>query len=172
MTKRMSALVTVLNRIWRPAFAALILLAPLGCVEWHQAIANERPTIANYVSAVTTQTGDIKASLQTGAPQTGGGSPIVTAPIPALILLGGTIQVTAASATPFTKIAVVIPDLDDFWELTLPAPTTSAQILMVFGQNIPVPVFQVRMAGALSGAYGAFQNAPISIISVGTGDVW
>lgn len=171
MTTRLSKLVTILRRLWRPAFAAMLLVIPLGCIEWQQAVASERPTIANYITAVTTVTGDISASRRPGAPQTGSGSPVVTAPIPALILLGGTIQVTATSATPFSKIAVVIPDLDDFWELTLPAPTTSAQILMVFGQNIPVPVFQMRMAGALSGAYGAFQNAPISIISVGTGDV-
>ena len=41
-------------------------------------------TIANYISAVTSQDGSIKASLATGTPQTGGGVPIVTALIPAL----------------------------------------------------------------------------------------
>ena len=171
MTRQFSKLATLVRWIWRPALTACLVVLPAGCIEWQQSVASERPTIANYIAAVTTLDASIKASLATGTPQTGGGIPIVTAPIPALILLGGTIQVTASSATPFTKIAVVIPDLDDFWELTLPAATTSAQILMVFGQNIPVPVFQVRMAGALGGAYGALQNSPVSIISVGTGDV-
>jgi hypothetical protein len=171
MTRPFSKWATIVRWIWRPAFAACLFVLPTGCIEWQQTVASERPTIANYISAVTTQDGSIKAALAAGTPQTGGAIPVVTAPIPALILLGGTIQVTASAPTPFTKIAVVIPDLDDYWELTLPAATTSAQILMVFGQNIPVPVFQVRMAGALSGAYGAFKASPISIISVGTGDV-
>ena len=171
MTRQFSKLATLVRWIWRPALTLCLLVLPVGCIEWEQSLATERPTIANYISAVTTLDASIRASLATGTPQTGGGVPIVNAPIPALILLGGTIQVTASSATPFTKIAVVIPDLDDFWELTLPAATTSAQILMVFGQSIPVPVFQVRMAGARSDAYGALQNSPVSIISVGTGDV-
>ena len=47
---------------------------------------------------------------------------------PPLVLLGGTIQVTASSATPFTKLAVVIPELEDYWELTLPQATTSAAV--------------------------------------------
>ena len=167
----LGTLATIVRWIWRPALTVCLMLLPAGCVEWEQSLASEKPTITNYISDVTSQDGSIKASLATVTPQTGGGVPIVTAPIPALILLGGTIQVTAASATPFTKLAVVIPGLDDFWELTLPAANTSAQILMVFAQNIPVPVFQLRMAGAQSGAYGALKDYPVSIISVGTGDV-
>ena len=81
-----------------------------------------------------------------------------------------TLSVTATSATPFTKVAVVIPELDDHWELTLPAATTSQDILIVFGQEIPAPVFQMRLAGSAGGAYGTFQNAPVSVLSVGTGD--
>ncbi|MDA1081569.1 MAG: hypothetical protein O2973_07805 [Gemmatimonadetes bacterium] len=123
------------------------------------------------MSAVETVSGDARAVLRTGAPEISGGNPIVTAPIPELILLGGTIQVTASSATPFTKVAVAIPGLDDFWELTLPGATTSAEILIVFSQVVPVPVFQMHLAGSSGGTYGAIQNAPISIISVGTGDV-
>lgn len=163
--------IRVLTRMARATLGASALLAAAGCVEWHQTVASDRPTIANYISAVTATNGLANAVLRSGAPQGGSGAPVVTAPIPALVLLGGTIQVTASSATPFTKIAVVIPDLDDYWELTLPAATTSQDILIVFGQEIPTPVFQMRLAGSAGGPYGAFQNAPVSVISVGTGDV-
>ncbi len=171
MTTRMVGHIGSGTRARRAALAAGVALLATGCIEWEQTLASERPTIANYVSAVETLNGDAKAQLRTGAPNTAAGVPIVTAPIPELILLGGTIQVTASSATEFTKVAVAIPDLEDYWELTLPAPTTSAQILIVFSQVVPVPVFQLRLAGSAGGAYGAFQNSPISMISVGTGDV-
>lgn len=171
MTKRVTQFTAVLDRLRRPAFAACVVFGFAACVEWTQPTERARPTIANYVSAVQTVGGASQATLRTGTAPTGGATPVVTAPIPALILLGGTIQVTAASATPFDKVAVVIPDLEDYWELTLPTATTSQQILIVFSQTVPVPVFQMRLAGALGGNYGAFQNAPISMISVGTGDV-
>jgi hypothetical protein len=163
--------IRVLSRLAQATLASCTLLASAGCVEWHQTLASDRPTIANYITAVSAANGVANATLRSGAPQGGSGAPIVTAAIPALVLLGGTIQVTASSATPFTKIAVVIPDLDDYWELTLPAATTSQDILIVFGQDIPAPVFQMRLAGSAGGAYGVFQNAPVSVISVGTGDV-
>ena len=160
-----------LSRGARAAVGIAVLMGAAGCVEWHQTVASDRPTIANYISAVSAANGTATAALRSGTPPGGSGAPVVTAPIPALVLLGGTIQVTATSATPFTKVAVVIPELDDHWELTLPAATTSQDILIVFGQEIPTPVFQMRLAGSAGAAYGAFQNAPVSVLSVGTGDV-
>lgn len=171
MRMHMGRSMLALSRGARAAFGVAALLVVTGCVEWHQAVASDRPTIANYISGVSAANGTSTATLRSGTPQGGSGAPVVTAPIPALVLLGGTIQVTASSATPFNKVAVVIPDLDDYWELTLPATTTSQDMLIVFGQEIPTPVFQVRLAGAAGGPYGAFQNAPVSVISVGTGDV-
>ncbi|MCC7195472.1 MAG: hypothetical protein IT356_07960 [Gemmatimonadaceae bacterium] len=171
MNTRAPIVLRTTMRSVRPAAAAAALLAFAGCIEWKQPTESERPTIANYIAAVETVGGAAKATLQPGTAPAGGANPVVTAPIPALILLGGTIQVTASSATPFDKIAVVIPDLDDYWELRLPAAVTSQQILIVFSQNVPVPVFQMRFAGGLGGAYGVYQTAPVSMINVGTGDV-
>ena len=113
-----------LSRGARAAGGIAVLMGAAGCVEWHQTVASDRPTIANFISAVSAANGTATAALRSGTPTGGNGAPVVTAPIPALVLLGGTIQVTATSATPFTKVAVVIPELDDHWELTLPAATT------------------------------------------------
>jgi hypothetical protein len=164
-------LLVMISRLWRPALTMGVLLSVSACVEWNDPLTSERPSIANYVSAVETVGGAARASLKVGTAPAGGATPVITAPIPELVLLGGTIQVTASSATPFDKVAVVIPDLEDYWELVLPSPVLSQQILIVFSQNVPVPVFQMRLAGALGGAYGIYQNAPVSMINVGTGDV-
>src|SRR5262249_28117605 len=103
MTKRFAMWMTIVRRLWRPALDAGIALLASSCIEWDQTVASDRPTIANYISTVSTADGNTTAALKSGAPQSASGNPIVTAPIPALVLLGGTIQVTASSATPFTK---------------------------------------------------------------------
>lgn len=155
----------------RVALSVGLLASVSACIDWERAVEAEQIAISRYITAVELSNGTAKAVLRAGAPAATGTDPVVTAPIPALVLLGGTVQVTATSATPFTKLAVAIPGVDDHWELTLPAAVTSAQILIVFGQDVPTPVFQLRLAGSAGGAYGTAQTNPVSMISVGTGDV-
>ncbi len=160
-----------LSRLWRPAISLGLLVALTGCIEWKQPTASQEVGVARYISGVQTLDGTTKAVLVSGqAPPTGAG-PIVTAPIPALVLLGGTIQVPVVSTTPFTKVAVNVPGVVDYWEVTLPAPTTSVQLLIVFGQDIPKTVFSLNLGGAAANVYGTSQTNSVSVISVGTGDV-
>jgi hypothetical protein len=160
-----------LRRLWRPALmGGVVLMASTRCIEWKQPTVAEDQSIARYISGVQTAYGASIGVLRSGAPAAGLG-PTVTAPIPALILLGGTIQVTATAATPFTKIAVVVPGVNDYWELTLTASTTSVQVLVVFSQEIPKDVFEVQLGGASASAFGVFQKSSVSVINVGTGDV-
>ncbi len=144
--ERLARMAKTCNRMWRAALSAVALVALGGCVEWQQTVASDRPTIANYISAVTALNGTVTAQLRQGNAPTGGASPIVSTPIPQLVLRGGAIDVTASSTKPFSKIAVVVPELDDYWELTLPAATTSTHLLVVVTKNIPEPVFTTRIA--------------------------
>ncbi|MBI1809205.1 MAG: hypothetical protein HYR75_04845 [Gemmatimonadetes bacterium] len=164
-------IVNAIRRLWRPALTlGVLLLAMPACIEWKQPTAVEEATIANYVASVQTADGQAIAVLKTGVPSFGDG-PVVTAPIPDLIGLGGTIQVFATSPLPFTKVAVTIPGVNDYWELTLPSPTNNQPLLLVFGQNIPKTVFDLHFAGSSGGAYGAVQSTGVNVITVGTGDV-
>jgi uncharacterized protein YfaP (DUF2135 family) len=159
-------------RLWRPAFSLVVLASLSACIEWKQPTAVEETSIVRYVSSVQSVDGTGTTALRTGAPAAASGGPVVTAPIPQLVLLGGTIQVTASATTPFTKVRVVVPDVNDYWELTLPAATTSAQILIVFSQDIPKTQFAMQLSGANgSGSFGTEQSNLVSVISVGTGDV-
>lgn len=162
---------TQIRRLWWPAItAAAVLASTSGCIEWKQPLDAPETSIARYVSAVQTSSGSAFAVLRPGAPTVGLG-PTLNAPVPALILLGGTIQVTVTAPTPFTKLAVVVPGVNDYWELTLAAPATSVQVLVVFSQEIPKTTFQLQLAGAGSSTFGAFQTNDVSVINVGTGDV-
>ncbi len=174
MPRLIRLIATHLRRLWRPAMTvAVVLTSWTRCIEWKQPMAAEASGIATYVAGVQTLTGDAIAVLKPGAPPpaTGTGGPIVTATVPQLVLLGGTIQLTATSTSLFSNVAVVVPGQSDYWLLTLPAPTTSAQILVVFSQAIPQDIFDVRIGGSNGTAFGVFQQSSVSVISVGTGDV-
>ena len=160
-----------LSRLWRPAISLGLLVALTGCIEWAQPTATQESGVQRYIAGMQTLDGNTKAVLVAGtAPPTGAG-PIVTAPIPALVLLGGTIQIPVVSTTPFTKIAVNVPGVVGYWEITLSAPTTSQQLLIVFSQDIPKTIFTLNLGGASSTVYGVQQSSSVSVISVGTGDV-
>jgi hypothetical protein len=163
---------TQVRRPWRPALAVVLAAGgATNCIEWKQPLATEEPTIANYISGVQTLAGDAQAALRSGAPPVAGAGPVVSAPIPELVLLGGTIQVTATAGTPFSTLAIVVPDVEDYWELTLPAATSSVQLLIVFSQDILKHTFDIRLAGGLGGAFGRYQASTVAVIEVGTGDV-
>jgi hypothetical protein len=163
---------TQVRRLWRPAITFVVVLASLSrCIEWTQPREADNSSIVRYISAVQTSAGDANAILRTGAPPADGSGPVVTAPIPEQILLGGTIQVTASASAVFNTVVVAVPGVNDYWELTLTAPTTSVQLLLVFSQDIPKELFDVRLGGASGGTFGTSQQSPISVISVGTGDV-
>jgi hypothetical protein len=148
----------------------VVLASASRCIEWTQP-TGAGDNITHYVAAVQTAVGGTAAILRTGSPPADGAGPVVTAPIPEQILLGGTIQVTASASTPFSTVVVAVPGVSDYWELTLAAPTTSVQLLVVFSQDIPKDVFDVRLGGSSGGVFGAAQQSPVSVISVGTGDV-
>lgn len=173
MRTMLRGIVMLVRRVWRPALTLVVVVAAFGgCIEWKQPTSITAPSVSQYVAGVQTVSGDANAVLRRGAAPTAGGGPVVTAPIPQLVLLGGTIQVTASSATPFSRVTVLVPGVADYWELTLSGATTSVQLLIVFSQEIPKHTFEMRLAGAAAaGALGAFQASAVSVISVGTGDV-
>ena len=172
MRALMNTLLTLVQRVWRPALTlSIALVAFTRCIEWKQPTDADLPSVSRYVAGVQTVAGDASAVLRTGALPSAGSGPVISAPIPALILLGGTIQVTASAATPFSTILVAVPGVTDYWELTLPAATTQVQVLIVFSQEIPKTTFELDLIGGLGSARGATQKSPVSVISVGTGDI-
>jgi hypothetical protein len=168
----MHSLFTIVRRVWRPALMmSVTMVAFTRCIEWKQPTDADVPTVARYVAGVQTVAGDASAVLRTGSVPSAGSGPVLSAPIPALILLGGTIQVTASAATPFTTVLVAVPGVTDYWELTLPAATTQVQVLIVFSQEIPKTTFELDLAGGLGSSRGALQANTVSVIAVGTGDI-
>lgn len=142
-----------------------------ACVDWKQPTEVDRPTITRYIALVRTADGVATAVRREGDPPTAGGAPVVTANIPNIVLLGGTSEVLVTAPSAFSKIIVAVPEVDDYWELTLPAAATSQSILLVFGTDIPLNSFGVKVGGGLGGGFGAYQERNVSVLNVGTGEV-
>lgn len=147
------------------------MLALSACVEWKQPTEVDRPSITRYIALVRTADGVATAVRREGDPPTAGGAPVVSANIPTIVLLGGTAEVPVTAPTAFSKVIVAVPEVDDYWELTLPAAVTAQSILVVFGTDIPLSSFGVRISGGLGGGFGSYNERTVSVLNVGTGEV-
>lgn len=159
-----------MGRMLRVALALTLAAMGTGCIEWDRSSGPDRPTVTRYVSAVLTSDGLRRAELKDGTPPAGGG-PAISAPVPQVVLLGGTVQTTVTASSPFQSVRVYVPGVDDYWELTLAAPTLSQNILIVISQEVPVTQFPLAASGALNATGGAPAQSAVSVLQVGTGDI-
>ncbi len=160
-----------MGRIWAIGrWTALVLLLLPACLEWKQPTEADRVSVARYVSAILTADGTVRAVVKPGEPG-GAGAPTVNATIPDVLLLGGTIQVKVTSAQPFSRIVLSVPGVPDYWELTLPTPTLSQDVLIVISQEVPQPQFTVALGAGLGSGAGAPLTKSVSVLTVGTGEV-
>ncbi|MFN8176390.1 MAG: hypothetical protein U0167_00525 [bacterium] len=158
--------------------AALALFAG-ACGDNPSSPSGDGGTIADYVASASVE-GAPGALQSSGVPRPTSGGPTITVDGHLTIVNGGTTTLTVSSATPFTKVFVAgsppisrlfIP-VSGFYEVPLPAPTTSADLLIVFPQVLPANAFQLYFAAAdPSGKVGTVEQKSVSALHVGTGDV-
>ncbi len=114
----------------------------------------------------------------------GGGGPRIQASGNERVINGGTSAVTITADSPFNAVYVFVGGrtlgvigefagaVEGYYEIRLPAPQTSATVLLTFPQDIPVEQFDLHFAVAnSSGAVGPYATLSTSVIRVGTGDV-
>jgi hypothetical protein len=160
------------------AWAALALWMG-SCADDPASPADGGETVADYVASVSV--GTTAGTLQTsGIPRPTTGGPAITVDGHLTIVNGGTATLNVTSATPFEKVYVAgsspisrlfIP-VSGFFEITLPAPATSAVVLLTFPQVLPSNDFELYFAAAdASGHIGTVTERPFDALVVGTGDV-
>jgi hypothetical protein len=128
------------------------------------------PAVAEFLSRVATAEG-ATAAARTGAPPAGGNGPAASAELASATILGGTTQVTVTSTAAFTRVVVAVQGAQGYYEVTLPTATTEATMLLTLAQNLPENTFVIRYAVGTGAAVGAFDETPVAVTAVGTGDV-
>lgn len=165
-------------RSMRLATAAALALCMAACDD-ATSPSEEGATVADYVASASI--GATQGSLQTSAiprPTTEG--PPLSIHGHLTIVNGGTATLTLTSPTEFSRVYVagsspasrVFVPVSGFFEVTLPSPTTIADLLITFPQALPKDEFELYFAASdPAGHVGTLTEKSFDALFVGTGDV-
>ncbi len=157
-----------LARLWRPAMTlGMMMLVQTACVRYPS--PPDAQGVARYVSSVQLTDSVSAATIRTGSPAADPHAPALHAVLAPTALEGGTTEVTATAATPFTRVAVSVPGSGSYWDVTLARPTTVATIRLTFAEHLPTGPFELRLAGADAAAYGTPTAATLAALAVADG---
>ena len=149
--------------------AGVALLAGVaGCQS--QLKENNYFLIQNFITGVTDGTGAVAAVLHHGAPPgvTTTNSAAVTGI--AVAINGGSSQQTVTAAAPFSSLILYCDGLDGYYELTLPAATTSQAVIVGVSQNVSAGQLYFNF-GAADPSVGPYARQLMRILAVGSGDI-
>ena len=126
--------------------------------------------IAAKITGVQTATG-VAGTAKTGTVPEGSG-PALTIANALSVINGGTATVPVTGAAAFQRLAVAISGVDGFYELFLPAGTTTAQLFITFAQSLPEGTLPLLIAAADANAnYGPKKSVTATVTKVGAGEV-
>jgi hypothetical protein len=145
-----------------------LLVGLTGCQS--QLRENSMFQIQNYISGVTDGSGALLATLHNGAPPAVTGSNAASVSGIAVAINGGSSQQTVTATTAFTSVIVYLDGLDGYYELTLPAATTSQTVIVSVGQEVVAGQLYFNF-GVGDPAVGSYARQRMRILAVGHGDI-
>ena len=157
------------GRLWQ--LAAVVGLVALTACE-ASLKENSFGNIEDFVSGFSTLDGTVTGSLVSDAiPGANGGPDIAVAGVPATIN-GGSARITVSSATPFQTVLLALQYFDHYYQVDLPAPVTSVDLVVNMSQAAPqATITFLYEAASLGGPVGAPLMQNIRVLRVGSGDV-
>jgi hypothetical protein len=156
---------------FRLSLGLLAVLGVAACIDYNRSTDVEPDDIRAFLFSVEGP-GGVQGVFNEGTPPAGNESAAqVSAAIPSLVLKGGTSEVTFNSATPFSRVVLSVADVPGYFDLTLPEPTTSATVLLLYAQNVGAPAFWLNYAAGDGGAVGPFASTNIAFLGNATGKV-
>lgn len=149
---------------------ALVLLAT-GCSDAALKETSYGP-IEDLITGVQSVDGTVIGTLEPGQrPPAGGGPTISVQGVPTAIN-GGSLRATVSSPTPFSRVLVSLVYFDNYYQLDLPAPVTSVDIILNMSPDAPQAAMGfVYGAAATGGPMGPSLTQSINLLRVGSGDV-
>lgn len=152
----------------------LAIIAALGvasCYDYDRSTEPEPKDLRIFLSSVEGP-GGIQGVYNPGEPPTGNDAVAsVSAAIPAIVLKGGTSEVTFSSASPFSHLILSVDGLPGYFDLSLPEPATSATVLLLYAQDVGGPAFWLNYAAGGAGSVGPFGTSNIAFLGNATGKV-
>ena len=169
------------QRLTRVAAAVAIAMAALltACDDDPASPDDEQHTITDYVESVTVDAtlGVLQPNVLP-RPTTGG--PAISISGPGTVVNGGVATVNVTSPTPFQTLYVagtspasrLFVPVTGFFEIPLPAPVTTADLVIAFPQSLGSREFSLHFSAAdAEGRNGMPADREYNAILVGAGDV-
>ena len=155
------------ERSWRVVVSGSMLLFLGACGSSND--QSNGQTLGQYLAAVKSEDGTVTGQLRSGAVPTGNG-PSIQASTSGAVLPGGSNVVSVNAATPLTRVVVGVQGVDGYYELTGLTSATAQSILLTLAQS-PPSSFSFLVAGGDGSTVGPSASVPVTLTSVGTGDV-
>lgn len=154
----------------RPRF--LVVAACLALVACQEPSAiGPQGSLADFISAVTTASGQTAATSHAGAAPAPGAGVAPLVPGNGTVVNGGSSLLRVRSAVPFNRVVVTVDGLDGYYDLILPASDTAATVLLRVSPGQAKTLGSVRVAVGSGAGVGAFALYRMQVYRVGTGDV-
>lgn len=126
--------------------------------------------IAAKITSVQTTAG-AKGAVKNGSVPNGNG-PALTIANALSVINGGTAAVPVTGAAAFERLAISVNGVDGYYELAVPAGTTTVQLFITFAQNLPEGVLPLLIAAADANVnYGPKRSVTATVTKVGAGEV-
>jgi len=130
------------------------------------------PTLDRILSRMSTLDGSVTATLRQGEAPAAVGGPSASLDGINVGINGGSLPMTITSATPFNRVILAADGLDNYYELNLPAPVTSVNLVASIRTDANATDNLPLLYGLNDGAgQGDFTAHGVRILRVATGDV-
>ena len=153
---------------WTTCFTSICLVLAASCGGGTEP---EVTDLSDFITGVSTTSGNITAQFHNGQAPTGGSGPAVNAAGSSALILGGSSIRTLSATTAFNRVIIAVDGVEGYWELTLPGSVTAQDIILSVGQDVPENSFTVEYAAGTSAGIGAPDVEFVSVVQVGTGDI-
>jgi hypothetical protein len=158
-----------MRTVYRYTAALLVGLAAAGC---KGELQEPDISITGLVGSITVDGQPAEVTVVEGAPPAENASPVVDAVLPAAAINGGSFAMTVSGAETFSAVVVGVPGVQDYFQIVLSAPVTSARVVVTLGQDAPAGPLEVFIAGGVDAAtFGPQIRRSMTILRVGSGDI-
>jgi hypothetical protein len=149
----------------------LLVAAGLGACSGGD-VQQPQISIAAVVSSVTLDGEGTQGTLEQSALPAEGAAPALNVSSPAAAINGGSFLMSVTSAEPFSEVVLGLQSAPDYYKVVLPAPATSAGLLVTLDPGAPEGSLTLYVVGGTSPTqYGPVLPRSMSVLRVGSGDV-
>ena len=152
------------------AVLASLVLAGCGSDDSSGPDSNLANSIVSQISLVGLD-GNVQFRSD-AAPAGNAGGPAATITVLGSAVPGGSAQVQVSAPNAFQRIIVALAESEGYYEITLDEAVTAATLALGLDESVSVDELLTRVAVAAgSGSLGAYDDATVEVVNVGTGDV-